>query len=95
MSELDRQVARQIVCDAFNHFTDIDLEPTAEGESVVIQKTLQGLDIKFLIAIHDQIVSAVKEAGCDSSLGVSGFATARYKTVKSVVNDLIASTNCP
>jgi hypothetical protein len=94
MNLLDRQRAREIVCDAFNSFTDLKLVPDEGGEAAIIQKTLQGLDIKFLHAIHDQIVDGVKP-DCHSSLGVGGFVVARYETIGDVVDDLVSSTTCP
>jgi hypothetical protein len=95
MTALNRQTAREIVCDVINHFTDLQLQPTAEGESANINNTLKHLEAKFLIAIHDEIVSAVQKKGCTTLLGVAGFVTARYQTVHSVVNDVVALTNCP
>jgi hypothetical protein len=95
MTALNRQVAREIVCDALNHFTDLQLEPTADGEKAEINNTLKKLDQKFLIAIHGTIVSAVQQKGCNTLLGVAGFTTAKYKKVRSVVNDVVALTNCP
>ena len=95
MTPLDRQVAREIVCDAFNHFTDLQLEPTVEGEQAGINNTLKQIDERFRIAIHAAIVSAVQGKGCATVLGVAGFTTARYKKVRSVVNDVVALTNCP
>jgi hypothetical protein len=95
MSALERKKAREIVCEAFNSFTDLKLQPTEEGEQAAIQKTLQSLSSKFVLAIYEEIKAGVKALGCNTSLGVSGFATARYKKVGSVVKDLIATTNCP
>jgi hypothetical protein len=95
MTALTRQRAREIVCDAFNHFTDLKLEPTVEGEKANINSTLKQIDEKFRIAIHGTIVSNVHQEGCTTFLGVAGFITARYKTVRSVVNDVVALTNCP
>jgi hypothetical protein len=95
MTALNRQVAREIVCDAFNHFTDLHLVPTVEGEKAEINNTLKQLDEKFRIAIHGTIVSKVHEKGCTTLLGAAGFITAKYKKVRSVVNDVVALTNCP
>jgi hypothetical protein len=95
MTALKRQVAREIVCDAFNHFTDLQLQPSAEGEEANINSALTQLAQEFRISIHAAIVSAIQERGCETVLGVAGFTTARYKRVGSVVNDVVSLTNCP
>jgi hypothetical protein len=95
MTALNRQRAREIVCDAFNHFTDLRLKPTVEGEKADINSALTKIDEQFRIAIHGTIVSQVHQEGCTTLLGVAGFITARYKKVRSVVNDVVALTNCP
>jgi hypothetical protein len=92
---LKRQRAREIVCDAFNSFTDLKLEPTEEGDNANIQNTLKSLDVKFIHLIHDNIVGDVVKMGCESSLGVGGFVVARYGSIGDVVDDLISSTKCP
>jgi hypothetical protein len=91
---MDRQLARQIGCNALNPHIDVVLKPTAEDEGYEISGTLESIEKKNPEEINDivrAIVKATNKAGYETTIDPAG--VLRSKTVGDLVDEIRNSSS--